>query len=156
MALYGTDPRTYLPPHTSQLATKLSADGVDDCLVSSILALVNGVSLGEATRTLAGHEPTTPQLVRIAVRMRNRLDDPDTATHEQQQGPLPASAAGRRWRCCGPPTRPFTMPSPSCGPGSSAGKVSRSSSTTPSARAASTFGVSGFQESRCASTSGRS
>ena len=27
--------------------------------------------------------------------MRNKLDDPDTATHEQQRGPLPASAAGR-------------------------------------------------------------
>jgi hypothetical protein len=95
MAAYGTDPARYLPPHTSQLATKLSADGVDDCLVCSILALVNGASLGEATRTPAGHEPTTPQLVRTAVRMRNRLDDPDTASHEQQHGPLPASAAGR-------------------------------------------------------------
>jgi hypothetical protein len=27
--------------------------------------------------------------------MRNKLDDPDTATREQQRGPLPASAAGR-------------------------------------------------------------
>ncbi len=35
MAAYGTDPAKYLPPHTSQLATKLSADGVDDCLVCS-------------------------------------------------------------------------------------------------------------------------
>ena len=95
MAAYGTDPRRYLPPHTSQLATKLSADGVDDCLVASILALVNGASLGEATRTPAGHEPTTAALVRTAVRMRNKLDDPDTATHEQQRGPLPASAASR-------------------------------------------------------------
>jgi hypothetical protein len=95
MAAYGTDPACYLPPHTSQLATKLSADGVDDCLVCSILALVNGASLGEATRTAAGHEPTTAALVRTAVRMRNKLDDPDTATHEQQRGPLPASAAGR-------------------------------------------------------------
>jgi hypothetical protein len=95
MAAYGTDPAKYLPPHTSQLATKLSRDGVDDCLVASILALVNGASLGEATRTPQGHEPTTAQLVRIAVRMRNKLDDPDTATREQQHGPLPASAAGR-------------------------------------------------------------
>jgi hypothetical protein len=95
MTAYGTDPRRYLPPHTSQLATKLSSDGVDDCLVCSILALVNGASLGEATRTPQGHEPTTAALVRTAVRMRNRLDDPDTATHEQQRGPLPASAAGR-------------------------------------------------------------
>jgi hypothetical protein len=95
MAAYGTDPARYLPPHTSQLATKLSADGVDDCLVASILALVNGASLGEATRTPAGHEPTTAALVRTAVRMRNKLDDPDTATKEQQRGPLPASAAGR-------------------------------------------------------------
>jgi hypothetical protein len=95
MAAYGTDARTYLPPHTSQLATKLSADGVDDCLVCSILALVNGASLGEATRTPAGHEPTTTQLVRTAVRMRNKLDDPNTAARERQRGPLPASAAGR-------------------------------------------------------------
>jgi hypothetical protein len=95
MTAYGTDPRQYLPPHTSQLATKLSADGIDDCLVASILALVNGASLGEATRTPAGLEPATPQLVRTAVRMRHRLDDPDTASHEQQHGPLPASAAGR-------------------------------------------------------------
>jgi len=95
MAAYGTDPRKYLPPHTSQLATKLSADGVDDCLVCSILALVNGASLGEATRTPAGHEPTTAGLVRTAVRMRNKLDDPDTAAGEQQHGPLPPSAAGR-------------------------------------------------------------
>jgi hypothetical protein len=86
-----TDPRAYRPPHTSQLATKLSADGVDDCL----LALVNGASLGEATRTPAGHEPTTAALVRTAVRMRQKLDDPATATKEQQAGPLPASAAGR-------------------------------------------------------------
>jgi hypothetical protein len=95
MAAYGTDPARYLPPHTSQLATKLSADGVDDCLVCSTLALVNGASLGEATRTPAGHEPSTAALVRTAVRMRNRLDDPDTATQEQQRGPLPPSAAGR-------------------------------------------------------------
>ena len=80
MAAYGTDPARYLPPHTSQLATKLSADGVDDCLVCSILALVNGASLGEATRTPQGHEPTTAALVRTAVRMRDKLDDPDTAT----------------------------------------------------------------------------
>jgi hypothetical protein len=95
MAAYGTDPRRYLPPHTSQLATKLSRDGVDDCLVASILALVNGASIGEATRTPAGHEPSSAQLVQTALRMRNRLDDPATATHEQQRGPLPASAAGR-------------------------------------------------------------
>jgi hypothetical protein len=95
MAANGTDPARYLPPHTSQLATKLSADGVDDCLVSSVLALVNGASLGEATRTPAGHEPSTAALVRTAVRMRKKLDDPATATHEQQAGPLPASAAGR-------------------------------------------------------------
>jgi hypothetical protein len=95
MTAYGTDPTSYLPPHTSQLATKLSADGVDDCLVASVLALVNGASLGEATRTPAGHEPSTAALVRTAVRMRNKLDDPDTAGHEQQHGPLPASAAGR-------------------------------------------------------------
>jgi hypothetical protein len=95
MAAYGTDPARYLPPHTSQLATKLSADGVDDCLVASVLALVNGASLGEATRTPAGHEPTTAALVRTAVRMRNKLDDPDTATKEQQRGPLPPPAAGR-------------------------------------------------------------
>ena len=86
---------TYLPPHTSQLATRLSADGVDDCLVCSTLALVNGASLGEATRTPQGHEPSTAGLVRTAVRMRNKLDDPDTATREQQKGSLPASAAGR-------------------------------------------------------------
>ena len=84
-----------MPPHTSQLATKLSTDGVDDCLVASTLALVNGASLGEATRTPAGNEPSTAELVRTAVRMRNKLDDPDTATKEQQRGPLPASAAGR-------------------------------------------------------------
>jgi hypothetical protein len=95
MAAYGTDPTKYLPPHTSQLATKLSADGIDDCLVASTLALVNGASLGEATRTPAGHEPTTAALVRTAVLMRRKLDDPDTATKEQQHGPLPASAAGR-------------------------------------------------------------
>jgi hypothetical protein len=95
MAAYGTDPTRYLPPHTSQLATRLSADGVDDCLVASILALVNGASLGEATRTPAGQEPTTGGLVRTAVRMRKKLDDPDTATKEQQHGSLPASAAGR-------------------------------------------------------------
>ena len=95
MAAYGTDPGMYLPPHTSQLATKLSAEGVDDCLVASILALVNGASLGEATRTPVGHEPSSAALVRTAVRMRQKLDDPATATHEQQRGPLPASAAGR-------------------------------------------------------------
>jgi hypothetical protein len=95
MAPYGTDPDRYLPPHTSQLATKLSADGVDDCLVCSTLALVNGASLGEATRTARGHEPSSAQLVRTAVRMRNKLDDPDTKTREQKAGPLPASAAGR-------------------------------------------------------------
>jgi hypothetical protein len=95
MATYGTDPARYLPPHTSQLATKLSADGVDDCLVCSTLALVNGASLGEATRTPAGREPSTAALVRTAVKMRNKLDDPNTATKEQQRGPLPASAAGR-------------------------------------------------------------
>jgi hypothetical protein len=95
MAAYGTDPARYLSPHTSQLATKLSADGVDDCLVASTLALVNGASLEEATRTPQGHEPTSAALVRTAVRMRKSLDDPNTATHEQQHGPLPASAAGR-------------------------------------------------------------
>jgi hypothetical protein len=95
MAAYGTDPAKYLPPHTSQLATKLSRDGVDDCLVASILALVNSASLGEATRTPQGHEPTTSALVRTAVRMRNKLDDPDTSSHEQERGPLPASAAAR-------------------------------------------------------------
>jgi hypothetical protein len=95
MAAYGTDPSRYLPPHTSQLATKLTRDGVDDCLVCSTLALVNGASLGEATRTPQGHEPTSTQLVRTAVRMRRKLDDPDTAAGEQQSGPLPASAAGR-------------------------------------------------------------
>lgn len=95
MAAYGTDPARYLPPHTSQLATKLSADGVDDCLVCSTLALVNGASLGEATRTPAGHEPSTAALVRIAVRMRKSLDDPEIAIHEQQRGPLPPSAAGQ-------------------------------------------------------------
>jgi hypothetical protein len=95
MAAYGIDPARYLPPHTSQLATKLSADGVDDCLVCSALALVNGASLGEATRTPKGLEPSTAALVRTAVRMRRKLDDPDTATREQQRGPLPASAAGR-------------------------------------------------------------
>jgi hypothetical protein len=95
MAAYGTDPAKYLPPHTSQLATKLSADGVDDCLVCSTLALVNGASLGEAARTPAGHEPSTAALVRTAVRMRKKRDDPNTATKEQQRGPLPASAAGR-------------------------------------------------------------
>ena len=95
MAAYGTDPGRYLRPHTSQLATKLSADGVDDCLVASTLALVNGASLGEATRTPAGHEPSSAALVRTAVRLRKKLDDPNTATHEQQVGPLPPSAAGR-------------------------------------------------------------
>ena len=95
MAAYGTDPGRYLPPHTSQLATKLSADGIDDCLVCSTLSRVNGASLGEATRTPAGHEPSTAALVRTAVRMRQKLDDPNTGTHEQQRGPLPASAAGR-------------------------------------------------------------
>ena len=95
MAAYGTDPANYLPPHTSQLATKLSVDGVDDCLVASTLALVNGASLGEATRTPQGNEPTSAALVRIAVRMRSKLDDPNIATHEQQRGPLRASAAGR-------------------------------------------------------------
>ena len=95
MAAYGTMAARYLPPHTSQLATKLSADGVDDCLVASILALVNGASLGEATRTPQGHEPSTAQLVRTAAQMRKSLDDPATATKEQQRGPLPASAAGR-------------------------------------------------------------
>jgi hypothetical protein len=63
--------------------------------VASILALVNGASLGEATRTPQGHEPSTAALVRTAVRMRNTLDDPATASKEQQSGPLPASAAGR-------------------------------------------------------------
>ena len=87
MGAYGTEPSKYLPPHTSQLATKLSRDGVDDCLVASILALVNGASLGEATRTPQGHEPTTAGLVRTAVRMRRKLDDPDTAVGEQQAGP---------------------------------------------------------------------
>ena len=95
MAAYGTDPAKYLPPRTLQLATKLSADGVDDCLVYSTLALVNGASLGEATRTPAGHEPSSAALVRTAEKMRKKLDDPATATHEQQRGPLPASAAGR-------------------------------------------------------------
>jgi hypothetical protein len=95
MAAYGTDAARYLPPHTSQLTTKLSADGVDDCLVASILALVNGASLGEATRTPQGHEPSTAVLVRTAARMRNKLDDPNTSTRELQRGPLPASAAGR-------------------------------------------------------------
>ena len=95
MAAYGTDPAHDLPPHTSQLARKLSANGVDDCLVVSTLALVNGASLGEATRTPAGHEPSTAALVRTAVKMRKKLDDPNTATREQQTGPLPPSAVGR-------------------------------------------------------------
>jgi hypothetical protein len=68
---------------------------VDDCLVCAILALVNGASLGEATRTRQGYEPTTAQLVRTAVRMRRTLDDPATAIGEQQTGPLPPSAAAR-------------------------------------------------------------
>jgi hypothetical protein len=46
------------------MATRLSRDGVDDCLVASILALVNGASLGEATRSPQGREPTTAALVR--------------------------------------------------------------------------------------------
>ena len=61
----------------------------------STLALVNGASLGEATRTPQGHEPSTAALVRAAVRMRKKLDDPATAAKEQQAGPLPPSAAGR-------------------------------------------------------------
>jgi hypothetical protein len=64
-------------------------------LVCSVLALVNGASLGEATRTPQGNEPSTAALIRTTVRMRRKLDDPTTSTHEQQQGPLPASAAGR-------------------------------------------------------------
>jgi hypothetical protein len=86
MPAYGTAPERYLPPHTSQLDTKLSADGADDCLVCSTLALVNGASLGEAIRTPQGREPTTAALVRTAVRMRKALDDRDTSTHEQQRG----------------------------------------------------------------------
>jgi hypothetical protein len=108
MAADGTDPARYLPPHTSQLATSLSRAGVDDCLVASILALVNGASLGEATRTPAGHEPTTAGLVRTAVRMRDKLDDPATAHGEHQSGPLPAAAAGRivALMCCSYVKRP--------------------------------------------------
>ena len=53
------------------------------------LALVNGASLGEATRTPQGHEPTTAALVRTAVRMRNKLDDPDTATGSSRAVPSP-------------------------------------------------------------------
>ena len=99
MAAYGTDPANHLPPHTSQLATKLSGDGVEDCLVCSVLALVNGASLGEATRTPQGNEPTSAQLVRTAVRMRNKLDDPDTATKEQQSGSLPPTLRTDDSRC---------------------------------------------------------
>ncbi len=61
----------------------------------STLALVNGASLGEATRTPAGHEPSTAALVRTAGKMRKKLDDPNTAIRDQQRGALPASAAGR-------------------------------------------------------------
>ena len=43
MAAYGTDPAKYLPPHTSQLATKLSAEGVDDCLVLRTLRGFTGI-----------------------------------------------------------------------------------------------------------------
>ena len=53
---------------------KLSADGVDDGLVCSTLALVNGASLGETTRTPAGHEPSTAALVLTAAKMRSELD----------------------------------------------------------------------------------
>lgn len=68
-----TDPERYLPPHISQRETKLAIDGVDDCLVVSGLALVNAASLGEATQRPTGHEATARGLVRVAVRMRDRL-----------------------------------------------------------------------------------
>ena len=192
MAAYGTDPAKYLPPHTSQLATRLSADGVDDCLVASIFALVNGASLGEATRTPRGHEPTTAAIVRTAVRMRDQLDDPDTTAGEQQtvpsrlgggsdggahvagvsdapdrrhrlQGarrppprrahrraggqPLPhrravTVEAGRRRR---PRHRTLTCTGPK-------GRARVSSSTTRTARVASTCAASGYRGSRCASS----
>jgi len=89
-----TDPRVYLPPHVWQGAILLARDGVDDCLVCSTLALVNGASLGEVTRTAQGNEPAQAGLTRIAKKMRDRLDDPDTARAEFQTGSLPPAAAG--------------------------------------------------------------
>ena len=94
MAAYGTDPARYLPPHTSQLATKLSADGVDDCLVCSTLALVNGASLGEATRTPQGHEPPTAALVRTAV--RNAIPAHARCRYPRSRRSL-TGTAGDRW-----------------------------------------------------------
>ena len=59
MAAYGTDPARYLPPHTSQLATKLSADGVDDCLVCSHPRPRQRRQPRRGDPDTAGHEPTT-------------------------------------------------------------------------------------------------
>ena len=94
MAAYGMDPRLPTPAHLAA-GDEDSATGSMTASSARLLALVNGASLGEVTRTPMGNEPTTPALVRTAVRMRDRLDDPDTASHEQQHGPLPSSAAGR-------------------------------------------------------------
>lgn len=87
-----TDPKVYRAPHVNHRDTILAANGVDDCLVVSCLAFTNTATLGEATRSPAGHEPTQKQLTRFAKRMRSRLDDPDTARAEFQTGSLPPSA----------------------------------------------------------------
>ena len=96
MAAYGTDPGALSARRTPPSWRRSSRPTASTTASSArTLALVNGASLGEATRTPQGHEPTTAALVRTAVRMRNKLDDPNTAVGEQQSGPLPASAAGR-------------------------------------------------------------
>ena len=54
--------RDTVQPFLGDRLTNLFAHAIsseNDCLVCSTLALVNGASLGEATRTPQGHEPTT-------------------------------------------------------------------------------------------------
>ena len=55
---------------------------------------LDDASLGEATRTSQGHEPSTAALVRTTVRMRNNLDDPNTADQRAAERSTPRLAAG--------------------------------------------------------------
>ena len=96
MAAYGTDPARYLPPHTSQLATKLSADGVDDCLVCQHprprqrRQPRRGHPHTGGPRTLDARRSSGPPSG-CARRSTTRPRPPTS----NRRGPLPPSAAGR-------------------------------------------------------------
>lgn len=113
MATYGTEPGHYLPPHTSQLATKLSADGVDDCLVESAAAVIAdshktlthgvGRSAKPTPEVCPAMRSSLPSRPRVAAQMSLIVSDP-VATETMRWSP---SGVQR-----GTATRPTTASAP--------------------------------------------